>query len=1062
MKLVETAISKPVTVSVGVILLVLFGMISLFRIPIQLTPNVDLPEISIETTWQGASPLEMEREVIEPQEDELKNLEGLEEIESESRDTRSYISLVFEIGTDTDEALLRVSNKMNQVKQYPQGMDKPIIKSGGRREDAITWIILESLPGYEGRLSEEFDFLDEHVKPLLERISGVASSNIYGGQEREVQVIVNSDSLAARHVTIPELIRALDIENKNISAGNFDEGKRRYIARTVGEYSSLEEIEQVIIKRVNGIPVTVSDVAEVVLGYEDAEIVVRHEGTPTMVMNAVREPGSNVLLVMKRIRETLKDINERILKPRGLRLNQVYDETGYIYSAIDLVQSNILVGGTLAVMVLLIFLRNFASTIIVATAIPISVVGTFLIMTLMGRNINVVSLAGLSFAIGMVVDNSIVIFENIFRHREMGKTRGQAAYDGTTEVWGAVLASTLTTVSVFVPILFVEDEAGQLFRDIAIAISSAVVLSLIISITAIPTLSSKILGRVKKDAEGGKKKIRPLAAPAQVFANGITRFVHWMNGLVSARLFMISLLVAVAVFISIKLVPKTEYLPQGNRELLFGILLPPPGYNLGELAEIAKTVESDILPLIEHEGAGKNTFAEKLGLPPVKNFFYVAFGQQVFMGIVSKDQERTKELLPYVYGVLNKIPGMIAVVQQPGLFSSGIGEGRSIEVEIKGPELEKLIEIGREIFLNVRGILPGAQVRPIPGLDLGNPELRVFPNRDRLTRLSMNTQDLGLTINALVDGAQASTYRLFGNEIDLVVKNQEEKLSRTQDLAAFPIVAPGGERITIGSLAQVSLEEGPTQINHIGSQRAITIMIIPPEDIALETAMADVKAKVLDPILNKGALSNLYTIEMGGTAEDLVRTRQALQWNFVLAVVICYLLMSALFENFFYPFLILFSVPLAAAGGFLGLFLLNIYLSGKNIIQPLDVLTMLGFVILVGIVVNNAILIVHQTLNNIRIQKMEPRDAITESVRTRIRPIYMSAITTVFGMLPLVLFPGAGSEFYRGIGSVVVGGLLVSTVFTVFLIPALLSLSLSTAQFLKRPGGKNRKVSMQN
>lgn len=239
-------------------------------------------------------------------------------------------------------------------------------------------------------------------------------------------------------------------------------------------------------------------------------------------------------------------------------------------------------------------------------------------------------------------------------------------------------------------------------------------------------------------------------------------------------------------------------------------------------------------------------------------------------------------------------------------------------------------------------------------------------------------------------------------------------------------------------------------------------MIIPPEDIALETAMADVKAKVLDPILNKGALSNLYTIEMGGTAEDLVRTRQALQWNFVLAVVICYLLMSALFENFFYPFLILFSVPLAAAGGFLGLFLLNIYLSGKNIIQPLDVLTMLGFVILVGIVVNNAILIVHQTLNNIRIQKMEPRDAITESVRTRIRPIYMSAITTVFGMLPLVLFPGAGSEFYRGIGSVVVGGLLVSTVFTVFLIPALLSLSLSTAQFLKRPGGKNRKVSMQN
>ena len=497
MKLVDLSIKKPVSVSVGVILLVLFGLLSLFRIPIQLTPNVDLPEISVETVWRGASPIEVEREIIDAQEKELKNLEGLDEIKSESRDSNAYINLMFEIGTDTDDALLRVSNKMNQVKKYPDNIEKPVIKSGGRREQSIAWMILKARDGYQGVLSHEYDFLDESVKPRLERISGVASSNIYGGREREVQVIVDSDALAARQVTIPELTRALDIENKTISAGNFDEGKRRYIARTVGEFKDLEDVSEVIIKRANGIPVAVKDVAQVKLGYAQPDLVVRNVGIPTIVMNAVREPGSNVLEVMKRLQQTVQDLNEGLLKDRNLELVQAYDETSYIYSAIDLVRKNILVGGSLAVMVLLLFLRNFASTIIVSFAIPISVIGTFLVMTLFGRNINVVSLAGLSFAVGMVVDNSIVVFENIFRHREMGKNRVQAAYDGTTEVWGAVLASTLTTVAVFLPIIFVQEEAGQLFRDIAIAISSAVLLSLLISITAIPSLSAKILGKVR-------------------------------------------------------------------------------------------------------------------------------------------------------------------------------------------------------------------------------------------------------------------------------------------------------------------------------------------------------------------------------------------------------------------------------------------------------------------------------------------------------------------------------------------------------------------------------------
>jgi len=758
----------------------------------------------------------------------------------------------------------------------------------------------------------------------------------------------------------------------------------------VGEYKSKEDILNVIIKRVRGIPVAVGDIATVEFGYKDAEYVVRHRGIPTIVFNAVREPGSNVLVVVKKLKAALQKLNEEILKERHLRVVLVYDYTRYIHGAINLVRENIFVGGTLAILVLLIFLRNFASTVIVSVAIPISAVGTFLVMTLMGRNINVVSLAGLSFAIGMVVDNSIVVFENIFRHREMGKSRVQAAHDGTAEVWGAVLASTLTTVAVFLPIVFVQDEAGQLFRDIAIAISSAVTLSLLVSITVIPTLSAKILGKVQKDNNTAlkskgvfaliRKPFNPIARGLNAFAGGFvnytTRFVYWMCGWVTARLGIAVVMTGLAIGLAYFLMPKTEYLPEGNREILFGILLPPPGYNLAELEKIGETVEKDLLPLIEDEE--KSVLAEKLNLPPATNFFYVARGQAVFMGIISKIQERTRELLPYVYGVLKKIPGMIAIVQQPSLFSRNIGEGRSIEIEIKGPDLEQLINLGRQIYGLSAQALPGAQIRPIPGLDLGNPEMRIVPNRERLTRVGMTTSDLGLIVDTIVDEAKASDYRLRGDEIDLVVKSRKGKLERTQDLPQFPVVTPTGEKVTLSSLADITLVEGPIQINHIDSQRAITIQVIPPREMALEIAMEIVEDKVVGPIKAGGSLSGFYNIKLGGTADDLTRTRKVLMWNFILAVVISYLLMSALFENFFYPLIIMFSVPLAAAGGFVGLSLVNHYIA----YQALDILTMLGFVILVGTVVNNAILIVHQTLNNMRDSHMPHREAITESVRS--------------------------------------------------------------------------------
>ena len=511
MRLVDTAIKRPVSVIVGVLFVALFGLISLFRIPVQLTPDVDRPLVTITTVWPGASPEEVEQEIVQRQEEQLKSVEGLVLMTSESNDSRGVVTLEFHVGVDPDAVLLLVSNKLDQVFGYPLDAERPVLSAGGTGPGgAITWIILDALPD-RGELDIERyrDYAEEAVKTALERVPGVARSNVYGGYDRQLQVIVDPQAMAARQLTVQDLAQALTRENANISAGAFDEGKRRYIVRTVGQYQQPSDIEQVVVRSSDGTRVTVGEIARTRLGYVRTGAVVRQKGRPAIAINAQRETGANVLEVMDGIRRTLRELNEGPLAREGLFLTQVYDETDYIDSAIGLVRSNILVGGALAVTVLFFFLRSISSVAIIATAIPISIVGTFLGMWLLGRNINVISLAGMSFAVGMVIDNAIVALENIFRHQQMGKTRARAALDGASEVWGALLASTLTTVAIFLPIVFVEDEAGQLFRDIAIAVSCSVVLSLIVAISVIPSLANKILGGDKPRGDALGRLGRP-------------------------------------------------------------------------------------------------------------------------------------------------------------------------------------------------------------------------------------------------------------------------------------------------------------------------------------------------------------------------------------------------------------------------------------------------------------------------------------------------------------------------------------------------------------------------
>ena len=1045
MNLIQACIRYPVSTAVGVIFVVMFGVVSLFNLPVQLTPDVDKPQITVTTAWPGASPLEVERDIIDEQEEELKSLEGLVKMESESHDGYGEIILRFQVGTDKDAARLKVSNRLDQVESYPTNVEKPVISGQVGVSGAIAWFHLDPTreDGFKGDISTLYDLVDDYIIPELERVEGVSSSNIYGGREAEVHIIVDPAKLALRQVTLTELAEAIDRENRNYSGGDFDEGKRRYIVRTVGEYQSPEDIENIVIANRNNVPIYLRDVARAELTHEKPAGAIFSLHNRSIALNIQRQIGANELDVMEAVNKRLEKINKELLEPRGLHLEHAWDQTGYINSAIGLVRNNLLIGGSLAILILLIFLRSASSTLIVAFAIPISIVGTFLMMAVFNRTINVISLAGLAFATGMVVDNSIVVLENIYRHRQAGKAFFAAAHDGVMEVWGAVLASTLTTIAVFAPVVLIEEDIGKLFADIAVAISCAVGLSLIIAITVIPTMSARILKVADKSASGrGFHNLWGGVRLASTVRDNIASLSHWINASLIRRLTLVAVSVFVAVSVSIAIKPKTEYLPMGDTDFLFGLLLPPPGYTVAERMKI-HDVFSDAMKDLKAYPAGSPE-AEALPGGGLDTFFFGFGGGVIFIGVTSNDPRRTSELIPIFHDAMTSVPGAIPILQQWGIFEDESGEGRSIEVEIKGPEMERLIALGAEIFQVVPQALPGAQAFPIPGLDLGNPEMQVVVDRRRAAELGISNRDLGFAVNALVDGVKVSDYQHKGKEIDMRVKAEESFAHSTHMLEQMPIATPDGRFVTLGAIAEVSSTYGPVQINHRERERTITIRILPVEDMPTEAALEIIQADIINPMKERGEFSGLYRVDLAGSADKLATAGNALKWNLLLALVITFLLMSALFESFLYPFVIMFSVPLAMLGGFLGLALVNATIG----YQPLDVLTMLGFIILLGTVVNNPILIVHQSLNHIRKEGMEAHEAIREAVRNRIRPIFMSAGTSTFAMLPLIVAPGAGSELYRGIGGVVVGGLLLSTLFTLFIVPAMLSLVFDLRGFL--------------
>lgn len=1050
MDIVGTAIRKPVGVLVGVILVVMFGVVALLGLPYQLSPNVTEPVISVTTTWSGATPYEMERDVIEEQEKVLKGIPNLTKMESSNYNSRSELTLTFEIGTEIDKALLRVSNKLNEVPSYPDDVDRPIISATGASASPVIWMILKAKEGNDKDVSTYITFFENDVRQYLERVDGVADLFIGGGREDQMHIIVDPAKLASYNLTVSELISVLQRENVSVSAGTMGVGRRDFRIRTPAEFKSPEDIESVVLSSSGQSRVYLSDVATVSRGNQKKTNVTLQRGVPGVAIGVKPEPGTNILSLTEDVRKVVNEVNENVLAERGIYLDWVYDQAPYINGAIDLVQRNIMIGSVLAIIVLFVFLQSFSSTIIVAVSIPVSIVGAFIMFAAAGRSLNIVSMAGISFAVGMLVDNAIVVLENIDRHRNMGKSAFQAAYDGANEVWGAVLASTLTTVAVFLPVVFMEQEAGQLFKDIAIAVTCAIALSLFVSVLVIPMLANQFYtfaGRKKNRAADGPRTpaglsiAKTVLKPLVVIGGKLSEFLmgllrraidNWMS-----RLVTVGGLVAFSVLIVVTMFPKMEYLPQGNQNFVLSILIPPPGLSYEEREEIGEYVFEQVKPY----------YGERVGpIPGIKDMFFVSAPTINLFGAMSVEEENAAQMVPLFMRILNSIPGMFGVSLQASIFEQGLGEGRVINVDFSGENLQQLVAAAGTMFGMTMQTIQGAQVRPIPSLELLYPEVRFNPYRDRVRAAGMTAKDLGTAVDVILDGRKIGDFKEEGKKkIDLVLKASREDVSTPEELHSQLVATPKGWAVPLSSLAELESTYGVTQIRHLERKRTITLQVTPPKDMPLEAAMDVIKDKLIPGVKQMGLLQGV-TVNLSGAADKLSVTRDALMWNFILALLITYLLMAALFENFVYPLIIMFTVPLAGAGGFLGLRLENLFIAP----QPLDILTMLGFVILIGVVVNNAILIVHQSLRNVREHSMEHKDAVLEACRTRLRPIYMSATTSIFGMLPLAVAPGPGSELYRGLGAVVLGGLALSTIFTLFVIPALLMFVIK----MERVGGK--------
>jgi multidrug efflux pump subunit AcrB len=1008
MSLIRVSADNPAALLAAAVLLFVLGLVGIASLPIQMLPNLEYPEININTSWRNAAPQEVEASIVEPQETALRQVPGVVEMSSDVRSGNGNVHLTFDIGTDLQQAMLDVLNALNNAEEGPPDADEPSIQVGGWDFPVATLLVHPRVPKPGTDVTDFQRVMDTEVEPRLLKIEGVQRVNLRSERDRLVLISFDPYRAAALGVQVTDIAntvrRAVDT-----TGGLASVGRRQYTVRFLGGYDT-DELGDLIVARRNGQSVHLREVADITVELYPRSGFMYRTGYPAYYVQVQGKYGANTVSILDDVNEAIDELNAGPLADADLQIVLSFDASVHIRRAIALVNGNLVLGVLLALGVLWCFLRGWRSTLLIALTIPFSLLSSLLVLSAFGRSLNVVSLAGLAFAVGLVLDAAIIVQENIVRLRQSGVPPERAAREGPTQVVGALFASTITSIAIFVPILFMKGLEGQLFADLALTLSVAVATSMLAAITILPVASNFF------------RKDRVTIDRLEHMWDKITSSIVRLTGTPRRRGAWIASLIVVPALFTWLLAPKLDFLPQADSDGVQVFFSMPEGIPL-------RTIENELIAeVIErfqpHVDGGAS--------PGIRGYNLYSFGSNATgVYIYPSDPREAEELIRMLREeILVGLPGAKPFVSRASLLNIGISGGRNINIDLQGPELTPLMNAAKVGQDAINERFSEWSVRALPGTSLSKPELQLVPNDIRITQAGLDRGAVADAVRAFTGGLDAGRH-FDGNEgLDVLIWSGE--WTTPEDLAGVPIFTPQSGIQVLGELASIQRTVGPTQLRRVNGQRTVTLQVLPPANMTIEDALITIRDEI-GPVI-RNALPENADIHYRGTADQLANAITDMGRNFVLAVLILALILAAMFRSVRDSMIVLLVMPLAVVGGVIGLRVLNLFTY-----QSLELLTMVGFIILLGLVVNNAILLVHQTRAAER-EGLDRADAVAQAIRIRARPIFMSTLTSICGMLPLMLVPGVGSEIYRGLATVIVGGMSVSAVFTLLLLPSILRL----------------------
>ncbi|MDD4047107.1 MAG: efflux RND transporter permease subunit, partial [Tissierellia bacterium] len=1010
--LARFSVKKPVTITMLILIVIVIGIVSFSKLQIDLLPQMELPYVMVQTSYQGAGPEEIENIISRPLEQTLSTVENIEGIMSISSEGNSLVLMEFAFNTDMDEIMLQIRERVDVIKGFlPEGTSSPL----ALKLDPNALPIVQLAVSSKVDLYTTQKIAEDVIAPRFERIEGTASASVTGGLEQEVEVMLKEEIIKGYNLSSSYVSQILMAENLNMPGGTVKKGNNELTVRTMGEFKTVEEIKNLTIPLTRGGTVRLQDIADVNLKSKDQSSITKLNGKEVVQISIMKQSDANTVNVASSID---KEIEKLKTEYPDLEFVTVFNQADYINLAIDNLIRTATIGGILAIIILLIFLRSFKTTLVIAISIPFSIITTFVILFFFGITLNMMTIGAFALAVGMLVDNSIVVLENIYRNRSLGMDRITASVDGTNEVSMAVTASSLTTIAVFIPIVFTGGLASILFKDFALTITIALLSSLVIALTLVPMLSSKLISVKNLESEEAQEKKH---GPLVVFYKKILSF--------SLRHRLITILISIALFVvSVLMVTSVgaEFFPATDEGMINISATLPSGSEIEEIDALLKEIQDTIIEIPEIEIAFTSAGGGDM---------YGMGGSStgtitVLLKNLDERERSAKQISDELRAMTKDIPGAEISVAESSTMMMGMSAG-AISISIKGDDIDTLKTIGDD-FKKIIAKVEGTR-EVTTSYEDGIPQVQIIADRGIASQYGLTTAQIGSSILNTLSGSNVTKFKVNGDEIDIVLKGDNVYGESISYLEMLPVETPMGSSIPLSEVAEIRVEKGPISIIR---ENQVRVMTVSGSVVGRDVQSASLE---IEELLKEYEMPFGYSYIFGGEIEQIQETFTDLFLVMLMAIALVYMIIAAQFESLIQPLSIMFSVPLALSGGFIGLFIAGL---------PLNVIGIIGLIILVGIVVNNAIVLVDY-INNRRRRGEDRNAAIMKAGPIRIRPIMMTALTTILGLVPMSFGIGEGAELTQSMGVVVIGGLTLSTVLTLVIVPVMYTIFDDIADFFK-------------